>query len=75
MIEVPRPRCEGEWCASGKSSLGPFTVVGSSQLPRAAETAIAMGSGIDFEDHELALVGEAAMSEIDWPMPFGSPDR
>lgn len=53
------------------SSLGPFTLVGSSPLPRAAETAIAMGFGIDFEDHELALVGEAAMSEIDWPMPFG----
>ncbi len=50
--------------------LGRFDLVGSSPLPRAAETAIAMGVGIDFEDRELALVGEAAMSEIDWPMPF-----
>lgn len=48
-----------------------FDLVASSPLPRAAETAIAMGYGIDREIRDLAVVGEAAMVEIDWPMSFG----
>jgi len=52
------------------SSMGPFDLVVASPLPRAAETAIAMGFGIDREIQELAVVGEAAMAEIDWPMGF-----
>ncbi len=51
-------------------TMGSFDVVISSPLPRAAETAIAMGYGIDREIHDLAVVGKDAMGEIDWPMGF-----
>jgi len=50
--------------------MGPFDLLISSPLPRAVQTAIAMGFGIDEEVHELAVVGEAAMAEIDCPMGF-----
>lgn len=50
--------------------MGTFDVVITSPLPRAAETAIAMGYGIDQEVQDLAVVGKGAMAEIDWPMSF-----
>jgi hypothetical protein len=53
--------------------MGRFYLVVSSPLPRAAETAIAMGYGIDREIKDLAVVGEAAMEQIDWPMSFPQP--
>ena len=52
--------------------MGRFDLVVSSPLPRAAETAIAMGYGVDREIEDLAVVGQAAMEEIDWPMGFAS---
>lgn len=52
------------------STMGRFDLVISSPLPRAAETAIAMGYGIDQEIQEFAVVGETAMAAIDWPMGF-----
>lgn len=53
------------------ATMGDFDTVITSSLPRAAETAIAMGYGIDREIHDLAVVGKEAMDEIDWPMGFG----
>ncbi len=54
------------------ATMGRFDLVVSSPLPRAAETAIAMGYGIDREIKDLAVVGETAMEQIDWPMGFPS---
>jgi broad specificity phosphatase PhoE len=51
--------------------MGSFDTVITSPLPRAAETAIAMGYGIDREIHDLAVVGKDAGEELDWPMGFG----
>lgn len=52
------------------ADMGRFDLVVSSPLPRAAETAIAMGYGIDREIPDLAVVGAEAMAEIEWPMGF-----
>lgn len=59
-----------ELAARVGASMLAFDTVISSPLPRAAETAIAMGYGVDRELPDLAVVGEAAMAEIDWPMSF-----
>lgn len=54
------------------ATMGRFDLVVSSPLPRAVETAIAMGYGIDRVIEDLAVVGQAAMEEIDWPMGFAA---
>ncbi|MCP3997718.1 MAG: histidine phosphatase family protein [bacterium] len=54
------------------ATMGQFDLVVTSPLPRAVETAIAMGYGIDREIKDLAVVGETAMEQIDWPMGFAS---
>ena len=47
------------------ATMGRFDLVVSSPLPRAAERR-------DLEIKDLAVVGEAAMEQIDWPMGFAS---
>lgn len=51
--------------------LGPFNRVITSTLPRAFETALAMGFAIDEQLDALAQMGDAVDREIRWPAPFG----
>lgn len=52
--------------------LGPFARVVTSTLPRAFETAIAMGFAVDEQLALLSTYGEAVEGEVPWPQPFAS---
>lgn len=52
--------------------LGPFARVVTSTLPRAFETAIAMGFAVDEQLELLSTYGEAVEGEVPWPQPFAS---
>lgn len=51
--------------------LGPFDRVITSPVPRAFETALAMGFAVDEELDALAQMGEGVDREIEWPASFG----
>ena len=50
--------------------MGPFDYVATSMLPRAFETAIAMGFAVDEQNELLNTYGGAVEREAPWPMPF-----
>ena len=50
--------------------LGPFERVVTSTLPRAFETAIAMGFAVDEQVELMSTYGEVVESEVPWPQPF-----
>jgi broad specificity phosphatase PhoE len=52
--------------------LGPFAVVVTSPIPRAFETAIAMGFAVDDIDDHLALVPGKVMDRVAWDGGFGA---
>ncbi len=52
--------------------IGPFNRVITSPVPRAFETALAMGFAVDAELDALAQMGDAVDVEIEWPMTFGA---
>jgi broad specificity phosphatase PhoE len=52
--------------------LGPFTRVITSPIPRAFETAIAMGFAVDVVDDHLALVPEKVVARVAWDSTFGA---
>lgn len=52
------------------AKLGPFEQVITSKLPRAFETAIAMGFAVDKRYEELNTIDEAIESEIEWAAGF-----
>jgi len=49
-------------------NLGPFDRVVTSTLPRAFETAIAMGFAVDEENELMSTYGEVVGAEAPWPM-------
>lgn len=49
------------------SSMGPFSLVVSSEKPRAVETAIAMGFATDHQVSELGLLPENILAALNWP--------
>jgi broad specificity phosphatase PhoE len=51
-------------------SLGPFDRVITSTLPRAFETAIAMGFAVDEQAELISTYGDAVENEIPWPAAF-----
>ncbi len=51
-------------------SAGPFERVVTSTLPRAFETAIAMGFAVDQQDELLNTYGAAVEAEVPWPADF-----
>lgn len=50
--------------------LGPFNFVSTSTLPRAFETAIAMGFAVHEQNTLMNTYGGAVEREAPWPMPF-----
>lgn len=50
--------------------LGPFDLVITSTVPRALETAVAMGLDVDEQLEQLGLMGSAVDAEIRWPASF-----
>ena len=50
--------------------MGPFDNVITSTIPRAFETAIAMGFAVDSQEEILFDFGAEVSAEIDWPAPF-----
>lgn len=56
-------------------SIGPFDRVITSPVPRALETAIAMGFAVDEQIEALAHMDDAVDEEIRWPVPFGEISR
>lgn len=52
--------------------LGPFDRVVTSTLPRAFETAIAMGFAVDEQVEWLETCGQAVEDEIPWPATFAA---
>lgn len=56
-------------------TIGPFDRVITSTVPRAFETALAMGFAVDEELEALAQMGEAVDHEIRWPATFGEIGR
>jgi len=52
------------------SGIGPFERVSTSVLPRAFETAIAMGFAVDEQDELLNTYGSLVEREAPWPQPF-----
>jgi broad specificity phosphatase PhoE len=52
------------------NSMGPFDRVVTSKLPRAFETAIAMGFAVDDQIGLLGSIGEAVSDEFDWTHGF-----
>lgn len=50
--------------------LGPFQFVATSSLPRAFETAIAMGFAVDEQNDLMNTYGGAVEREAPWPLPF-----
>ncbi|MBI5354687.1 MAG: hypothetical protein HZB50_18755 [Chloroflexi bacterium] len=51
-------------------SIGPFDRVATSTLPRAFETAIAMGFAVDEQNELMSTYGRAVEAEAPWPQPF-----
>jgi broad specificity phosphatase PhoE len=54
------------------STLGPFDRVVTSTLPRAFETAIAMGSAVDEQLEQLSRMDSAVADEISWDAGFAA---
>lgn len=52
------------------SDIGPFDFVATSALPRAFETAIAMGFAVDEQDELMNSYGAAVEREAPWPLPY-----
>ncbi|MCE9645008.1 MAG: hypothetical protein K8S20_03330 [Chloroflexi bacterium] len=52
-------------------NIGPFDRVVTSTLPRALETALAMGFAVDEQNELLSTYGNAVEKEAPWPQPFG----
>lgn len=52
--------------------MGPFDRVLSSTIPRAFETAIAMGYAPDEQVEWLSTYGNAVEKELGWPQPFAA---
>jgi len=50
--------------------MGPFDRVVTSTLPRAFETAIAMGFAVDEQNELMSTYGSAVFNEAPWPQPF-----
>ncbi|MCQ3936087.1 MAG: hypothetical protein DPW18_03450 [Chloroflexi bacterium] len=50
--------------------LGPFDFVATSMLPRAYETAIAMGFAVHEQNELMNTYGGAVEREAPWPLPF-----
>src|SRR5258708_3964118 len=55
--------------------LGPFERVVTSTLPRAFETAIAMGFAVDEQVEQLSTFGEDVEAELEWPAGFAEVAR
>ena len=55
--------------------LGPFDRVVTSTLPRAFETAIAMGFAVDEQVELMSSYGDDVALEVPWPQPFASYDK
>ena len=53
-------------------NIGPFDRVITSTLPRAFETAIAMGFAVDEQNELLNTYGGAVEKEAPWPQPFAN---
>ena len=51
-------------------NLGPFDRVVTSPLPRALETAIAMGFAVDEQIELMSSYSDSVEREISWPQPF-----
>src|SRR5512143_3142167 len=51
-------------------NLGPFDRVVTSTLPRAFETAIAMGFAVDEQNELMSTYGNDVEREIPWPQSF-----
>jgi len=51
-------------------NIGPFDRVVTSTLPRAFETAIAMGFAVDEQNELMNTYGGAVSNEAPWPQPF-----
>lgn len=51
-------------------NIGPFDRVVTSTLPRAFETAIAMGFAVDEQSDLLSTYGRDVEKEAPWPLPF-----
>ncbi len=54
------------------SSIGPFERVVTSTLPRAFETAIAMGFAVDEQLEQLGMMDSAVADEINWDAGFAA---
>jgi len=52
------------------NEIGPFDAVVTSTLPRAFETAIAMGFAVDKQDEQLSTAGDEVTAEIHWTESF-----
>jgi len=52
------------------SEIGPFDRVITSTIPRAFETAIAMGFAVDEQLEQLGMMGDDVDAEIDWKAGF-----
>src|ERR1044071_5245430 len=52
--------------------LGPFDRVVTSTLPRAFETAIAMGFAVDKQIELMSTYGMDVEREVPWPQPFAA---
>jgi hypothetical protein len=50
--------------------IGPFDLVITSTIPRAFETAIAMGFAVDEQQEILSDLGAEVSAAVDWPAPF-----
>ena len=50
--------------------IGPFSIVVTSTLPRAFDTAVAMGFAVDWQNELLSTYGPAVERESPWPMSF-----
>lgn len=50
--------------------MGPFARVVTSTLPRAYETALAMGFAVDVQEGQLNTLGQAVSDEISWDAGF-----
>jgi broad specificity phosphatase PhoE len=51
-------------------SIGPFDRVITSTLPRAFETAIAMGFAVDEQNELMNTYGSSVANDAPWPQPF-----
>jgi len=51
-------------------NIGPFDRVVTSTLPRAFETAIAMGFAVDEQNELMSSYGSNVEREVPWPQPF-----